>query len=969
LRRRQPGEGSPPSKRPPAALDGDLGLRKARFYAGCLRADRALDAIPAAPSEAPPAPAAAPSLSGEEEARGEASPMEAAMTDQISLARSTKQAPGSSVPTLKASMSGYMSTCRLAKIHPSSTGIIRPSEDKLKLEYGYVTDARIEAMVQTLRAASGDIREVSLRSNGLTMKGAKALLEALPISVELIDLSQNDLGQGDVWCEGLRRLTALRSFTVSDCQMGDTACRALCRALSRCTSLTTLDLSGNNITHAGGAVGQLVRYLKGLSSLDLHWNHITGESAKDLLRGLLENSQAGGVLSNVDVAWNPLGKMNSDESAAQLAQIFRETKSLRHLDLSKCDLSAASCAVLADGLRDNKTILGIHVLGDEACMTPDGFMLPMPMVPQTEPLASGTAASGMGESPAVDTGQLQPRPGSQGAAMFRSTSAAQAHGSCCWVCENWRELRIVYTPGVSGPRADEIFLFTSLDGFQRPTKLQFHGGDFLAFLMAPAGMMHYIFQVGSDLLPSRTASVVEVAAPPQPALRIRREGSASAAGQRSGAAEVVGDPAAGSDDAAGAGRAGGVLGANVTEVRWVNTLEVSAREPGEPVCMALQPRTVGFRVEAATTPAWELETSLFAPYEEMLAKRTFCDASFDVDWRLARFNHMLRNDYDRAQVRESLRSQYAELTVLYRSLCSAEWELALQTPASRAQNASPLVFGVSLHEFTHLLVQHCLVGEELSLEDSDAQFIIAAAPGHLIARHRFLELLVRLAMRWAGRSGGKSRTNSVGKALEYILSKHIMYPYPSMRLKFKAVQWRADVLHSETVERVLRKHCQEMLDPMFNAVSKAGMQGIRYMDTEGWFDVLDALEVLEYRASGDQMALWDRVWLWQVSAISRIDEWRGDSLLQLSFAEFLEAIARLAALMRSREKVARLPPEERDKWDYGLDGPCASTVFCADKDGVLDRGAFAGHLSEFLCSARMRRALQRLRDAVGSNEG
>lgn len=50
-----------------------------------------------------------------------------------------------------------MSSCKVARIHPSSTGIVRPEEGKLKLEYGYVSDQQAEAATGFMQGArAGD---------------------------------------------------------------------------------------------------------------------------------------------------------------------------------------------------------------------------------------------------------------------------------------------------------------------------------------------------------------------------------------------------------------------------------------------------------------------------------------------------------------------------------------------------------------------------------------------------------------------------------------------------------------------------------------------------------------------------------------------------------------------------------------------------------------------------------------------
>merc|ERR1719284_816150 len=105
--------------------------------------------------------------------------------------------------------------------------------------------------------------------------------------------------------------------------------------------------------------------------------------------------------------------------------------------------------------------------------------------------------------------------------------------------------------------------------------------------------------------------------------------------------------------------------------------------------------------------------------------------------------------------------------MLYSSFCSVDWENSQRSPSDRQR---PLSFGVTLHEFAHLLVQGGLLNDEFGLAEADAHFVLAAA----------------------GRAAARS------------------------------VQWRHDVFHSEAVEAVCRKHLSSVLRPLFLAFSPAG---------------------------------------------------------------------------------------------------------------------------------------------------
>ncbi|CAE8605277.1 unnamed protein product, partial [Polarella glacialis] len=737
-------------------LDADLGLRKARFFDKCLRADRAV--------EAPRLP-----LHQELSSRkGNLSPTKAAEsfsprnaifhipdlaafripTGQISLRElpnkevtehsdsdgisaeeesDEDEDPDACRPTLNESMNGLVNKCRQARLHPATTGIVRAhGDERLKLQYGCLTDARAEAMNHTLKATSSDVREAFFCSNGLTDKGAKHLLDAMPEEVEAVDLSENDLSHGQGWCLSFKKLTSLTSLRLSNCQLGDGVCKELVRVLAGCRCLTRMDLSGNTISAAGAAIRGLLKGHTALEDLDLHWNQFSGDGAKSLLRGLLENSKNGGRLHTVNLSWNPLGKVGGEEICQQLARLFVESKTLRHLDLSKCELSASQCQVLADGLKSNTSVLGLHIDGNEAHMDARGFL-----IPDAGKTATGGMTSAGEDTPGGEaSGAVSASSGAAGSQQVdRGRNLAMDAGGCCWMCDRWRETRLVYTPGVSGPDVADVWVSTSLDSFELPIPMKRMGADFVAFIMAPVGPLRFIFQAGAEMLASRTAENVSWGQ----INTLLRAGIGVTAGSvvsRSGClrlrrARLPGeqpDEASTSEvDTEGQRRKDPLE----FEIFTLSTMTVALRPEQEPVCRALIPRRPGEFRNGDFPPEWAIERSLFAPYVEELSSRLFCERSFDVDWRLSNAADLAKDEVDRLHVRDVLRGHYAEIKVLYSSLCSVEWKLAQTAPEDRSR---PLSFGIGVNEYTHMLVQHCLIGEGLSMEEADALFIIAAMP-------------------------------------------------------------------------------------------------------------------------------------------------------------------------------------------------------------------------------------------------
>lgn len=78
---------------------------------------------------------------------------------------------------------------------------------------------------------------------------------------------------------------------------------------------------------------------------------------------------------------------------------------------------------------------------------------------------------------------------------------------------------------------------------------------------------------------------------------------------------------------------------------------------------------------------------------------------------------------------------------------------------------------------------------------------------------------------------------------------------------------------------------------------------------------------------------------------------------QLTFVEFLEAVARLVGLMKSRQRAEEGNVDDDERWQYGLEHASAPSVFCLDRS-VLDKDLFAQMLDEFLASDAVKRALE-----------
>merc|ERR1719350_304414 len=110
----------------------------------------------------------------------------------------------------------------------------------------------------------------------------------------------------------------------------------------------------------------------------MNWNQTTGDFARDLVRGIADNGHRSGKLRDVDLSFSPLGKTGGEETCRELAHVLAENQVLTHLDISRCELSADMCRILAEGLKKNRTLLGLHITpGNEARLDTRGFIVPV----------------------------------------------------------------------------------------------------------------------------------------------------------------------------------------------------------------------------------------------------------------------------------------------------------------------------------------------------------------------------------------------------------------------------------------------------------------------------------------------------------------------------------------------------------------------------------------------------------------
>ncbi len=114
----------------------------------------------------------------------------------------------------------------------------------------------------------------------------------------------------------------------------------------------------------------------------------------------------------LDLGWNSLGTFRAKQFAEMLAKLFTE-ENLLHLDISHNALDFECCTLISLSLKDNHTLIGIHIEGNYCKIDSKGFITPIEAM-QAEP--ANILSSRMQYKPMAKVPNVSSR---------------------CWICEGW----------------------------------------------------------------------------------------------------------------------------------------------------------------------------------------------------------------------------------------------------------------------------------------------------------------------------------------------------------------------------------------------------------------------------------------------------------------------------------------------------------------------------------------------------
>eukprot|EP00931_Biecheleriopsis_adriatica_P047464 TRINITY_DN27367_c0_g1_i1.p1 TRINITY_DN27367_c0_g1~~TRINITY_DN27367_c0_g1_i1.p1 ORF type:complete len:1136 (+),score=219.77 TRINITY_DN27367_c0_g1_i1:77-3484(+) len=273
---------------------------------------------------------------------------------------------------------------------------VRAAPSELKVAHWSLGDRPLVALTSSpIRDSISSLEHGDLRGNRISNEGVSALVDSLGPHTTELDLSDNcfDSKGAEVLARFVKKGgQGLKALNLSGNRLSDASVAQLCRALASSSPmiqrLCLADVQMGLGIKAGAALGALLETAPRMKSLDVSYNMLQDVGALSLLEGL-----SAARLEYLNLGWNCLGQGTRVRAVAELlANILRESDSLCHLDLGHNRFKRREAEVLAQALKGNRTLFGLHLEGNAMVLDVDGFVSVVPddLAPEV-PLRLATA--------------------------------------------------------------------------------------------------------------------------------------------------------------------------------------------------------------------------------------------------------------------------------------------------------------------------------------------------------------------------------------------------------------------------------------------------------------------------------------------------------------------------------------------------------------------------------------------------
>lgn len=588
----------------------------------------------------------------------------------------------------------------------------------------------------------------------------------------------------------------------------------------------------------------------------------------------------------------PVIKQTVSPFTRELCELFKnQSTELLHLDISHNNIGYLDCSQIAIDVKQNHTILGIHVDGNDMYIDELGFIY------------------------AFDKSQYEVNHFANSQIFYRIDSENPLIKSNiinikkirgknnCWICEGWNEVKFNYKPKPSQMVPSKkkkhnckLFLnFENYKGFdmtyQETTK------SFLCHRMCPPGNLFFFFTfngvpcddygekshtlkdaiIHNEILPTQIDDSDEEGETHDEPLSEKEEEQ-----ERIPKQFIITNVAK-----------------SIVEIKpdVIDSVELKK------LIKFCEPRPEKKKVikKRARTP-WTFPISIWAYYGynyEGETQRTIDDA-FEFDFNRGQYSKdkALQDPKVLHHLKSILKKNYPKMLEAYKNLSAVlgwkVWQIGQNSISEFASNSPGLLDKGYL--INDVLVK--LTEAKNNSLDKEERKKNSNIPDNII-RHQWMMLLFKIAKDKYFRTKIKE---SLPDAVEYSFENHFN-PYLS---QYSANRWRQERYYNENVDNVIKAYL-----PIFDAVYKskasqkqAGRKDSIYLDLDEFSLIVNTLMDSDFPVKEISI-------IFNLSMRLQVDEINFDRHYNMMFPEFLEAFARFA------DRLSPIPPGE-NKYDWTM---------------------------------------------------
>jgi hypothetical protein len=503
----------------------------------------------------------------------------------------------------------YLEVVDKKHLRPMAFGIVRNTgkESEFNAQGLSMGDNYAQAISEGIKQCKS-IEKVNLKDNRLSEKGLTSILGKLEINkIKYLCLSDNHISLKVVQQISeilLDPKCNIRHLILESTKITDQAGVFIYEALALNNSVTRLSLARNSLTEAScKTLGSMLSLNHVLKKLDLHWNQLKASGILEIFEGLQKNCK----LKELDLSWNLMSRGLDEVSTRRIAEILTGLGKLKHLDLSSNYLGANSCAVFAEGLRDNHVLLGIHMLGNDCRVDSRGFVHADKYVSK------------------VEQGHIKNR-------IFADKKPKSFHCNNCWLCEDWVETTFEWT----GEASEPVCIHLECDEFQPDLMIRNQNGKYSVTRVVPAGKVRFFFSVNLVIVKAKDFGVVKLGIPVEKEIVFWNAVKINLFITNVNQMEVTGP--------------------------CYNMRDQFKTLPRMPKLIFKPPKT-----DLEKIP-WSINISLFKRYK--LDDQETLDECFEFDWTHSRIPKMIKKEKNLEDLKKTLQNYYPIIRESYKTLSS-----------------------------------------------------------------------------------------------------------------------------------------------------------------------------------------------------------------------------------------------------------------------------------------------------------